>query len=322
MNSQPRQDKAPTYPTLYLRSTALVVGLFWLMMPAGLAMLMLGMLMLLSRYRSLYLLFWIESNFSYVFLLWMGSYFLGLGYLSTVLLEPLKTARRWIPMIPWRGHRPRLLFGGFLLVTFGLQLFFSGWDEYALYDEGWDLILAWTIELLLIPLVTAVILALATELTLVGATPVLLQLRGWRKLPFEDWDRSILWRFEHGSHNFGRWPKPVGHKMSIEQAKAYAWLAASIARQRGLLGEGIVLVCGGALGTSLALLFSTTSMDEWSLHPWAFYVAMFSVVLGFAGQRLSIFAAAMWESRAETYKAFAANRGTRARWKSARSRMI
>jgi hypothetical protein len=306
MNSWSHHEK-PRYVPLYSRSMALIGSFFWLIMLAGLAVLMLEMFAALIGGRDLELI-------------WTACALLVLGYLSTLLLEPAGQVAGWTPKLPWQGWRPRLLFGGFLLAAAGLRLAMIDWAHFPKFDDGWDAILSWAIFLLL-PVVAAAFLALTTELTLIGGTPVLFQLRGWRRHPFEGWNRSFLSRVGHESRDFGRWPKPVRHKMSIEQAKAYAWLAASIARRRWLLGQGIVLVSSGVLGTSLALWFTTTSMDKWSMQEWPSYVAEASIVLGLLGLRMSIVNVAMWESRAEAYKALASDRGTRARWKSARSRM-
>jgi hypothetical protein len=324
MNSEPSQAKTGTYAILFLKTNALMSSFFWLYMAGGLATLMLVLLELLNRY-SLYVdlpevyvdLPGVYDHSDHWGTLWQGGIYWVLGYLSTMLIAPEEVRRR-LRRVPWRSRRLWLLFAGLFLGVFGLPLFEDA-QESVLYYEGWDLIWTLTISLLFALVITA-LLALGTELTLIVAAHVLLQLRGWRKLPFEGWDRSNLWRFGHGSRDFGRWPKPVSQKMSIEQAKAYAQLATATARQRGILGEAIALVCGGALGTSLALLFSAPSID-WSLHPLAILVTVFSVAFGIMGLRMSTFAAAMWESRAKDYATFAADRTTRARWKSARARM-
>lgn len=307
MNSWHHHEK-PRYVPVYSRSTALIGSFFWLVMLLGLTILMLDIFVAITGGEDLELTL-------------PAATLLVLGYLSNVLLEPAAEVTGWTPKLPWQGRRPKFLFGGFLVGAAGLRLVIVDWPNFPSFDDGWDAIRAWAVFLLLPVLITAFLAALMTELTLIAGAPVLFQLRGWRSHPFEGWDRSYLSRVGHEPRDFGRWPKPVRHKMGIEQAKAYAWLAANIARRRWLLGQGIVLVSSGVLGTSLALWFSTATMDNWSVHVWPSYVAEASTVLGLLGLRMSIVNVAMWESRAEAYTAFACERGTRARWKSARSRM-
>lgn len=198
---------------------------------------------------------------------------------------------------PWFSQRPRWIYGLSSAAFLSLQMLVVDWPQ--VWPGGLDSDELWgLLGFCLIALLAALIMTYLIEMLLQVGSHVWTQIKGWRKPPFEGWEHEHLSELAGPTNNFGRWPRPAKATMTLLEAEAYALLAASIASRRWVVGQLLVLVAGGGLGTSLA------SWASWQSDDWGVYGAMLSTVVGAFGLRFSLISVQIWEERAKAYREF------------------
>lgn len=164
-------------------------------------------------------------------------------------------------------------------------------------DQTGKRIGVWVLFLLLV-LMMALCTGFLTEVVL-GLCPLVgRQLRGWKRRPFDGWEAQNLRDVVEVS-DFGPWEDPRATKMSIEEARAYSWLANRKADQCWILAQTLILLAGAGLSTAFALWITTPSIVPQ-------YAAGASLLAGTWGFRFALTSVQIWKTRAESYAAYIA----------------
>lgn len=227
-----------------------------------------------------------------------GGLIASFSYL-VIQIQDIETFDRHRFLNSWLNKkRPRWMLAFFFAVFGGIHAVNIDWSPALADGLDWKetlTLLLWT----LLALMAAIIVTLATEMLFQAGSLVSGHLRGWKKAPLEGWDSASISKLVSVTSDFGRWPKPLPLAMSSDQAQAYALLATTISNRRWVIGQLLVLIAGGGLGTSLA------SWATWDKDDVPMYAAILSTLVGLIGLSFSLISVQTWEERAKAYREFA-----------------
>lgn len=157
-------------------------------------------------------------------------------------------------------------------------------------------------------LVTTILSATVTwwiELHLRMGERVIIQFRGWNRLPFDEWTADDH-RAAEGASNFNRsCPPPAGSSgaMSVDEARNYAVWAAAKADQRWILSQVLVLLGSITAAMALPILLGISNLEP-SKYSKDLSLIVFGggIILATLGIRVSVTTVAIWKRRAAAYR--------------------